>query len=388
MNQNNFDVVVIGVGSMGSAACWFLANRGYKVLGLEQFSIVHENGSHTGQSRITRKAYFEHSDYVPLLQRSFENWHYLENETGKTVYYPTGMLYTGHQESEVLKGVMRSARLHNLEVVEASIEEAREQFPALLLPDSFKVLFEPDAGFLTPERVVMTYAEDAVNKGAVINDNEKVVSWEREKNVITVVTTLQTYTCERLILTAGSWTSKVLPTLATTLKVTKQILAWVKPAYRQQFEIGNFPCWFIDDPQRGTYYGFPVLPEKDFGRPSGFKIAHHVKGEITDPDMLDHSITKGTEEDIFYALTRYFPGAIGEIVSLKRCLYTSTPDDNFIIDHVPGHDKKVIVACGFSGHGFKFVSVVGEILADLAMEGKTDLPIGFLSMKRFAGTDK
>jgi sarcosine oxidase len=380
---DHYDVIVIGVGSMGSAACSFLAQRGHRVLGLEQFDLAHDKGSHAGQSRIIRKAYFEHPDYVPLLQRAYHNWQLLEAETGSNLYHRTGIAYFGRPDHETMMGIKRSSALHNIPVETLAEEQARKRFPAFRIPPGFEALFEPDAGFVTPERAILLYTELAIRNGAAIRTNEKVRTWKQEGNKVTVLTDKGSYSGSRLVITAGSWASKMIPSLNTELKVTRQLLAWVKPEAWNVFSLGNFPCWFIEDPERGMYYGFPVLPVNAFGGPIGLKLAHHYPGEPVDADRVDRSVPFSAEENIRYVLSKYIPEAGSTVLTMKSCLYTYSRDDHFIIDHLPGYSKRVTIACGFSGHGFKFVPVMGEILADLAIKGDTDLPVQFLRLNRF-----
>lgn len=379
----HYDAIVIGVGSMGSATCWFLASRGYKVLGLEQFDITHDKGSHTGQSRIIRKAYFEHPDYVPLLERAYENWKSIERETDSKIFYRTGILYAGAPGNETIMGIRKSAAQYHIPIEDIPHVQSQKRYPAFHLPLGFDVIFEPDAGFITPERAILAYAKSAAEKGAEIKINSPVKEWKQEGERVKVVTPTRTYTCDKLIITAGAWTSKIIPGLNAELQVTRQLLAWVDPGSRAAFSFGNFPCWFIEDPERGSFYGFPVLPEGRFDGPIGMKLAHHHPGEPVEADAIRSHHPAEAEENIRYGLRKYLPDAGEEIISMKSCLYTYSKDTNFIIDHLPGSAKRVTIACGFSGHGFKFVSVVGEILADLAMKGKTDLPVGFLRIGRF-----
>ncbi len=381
--NSHFDAIVIGVGSMGSAACWFLAHRGFKVLGLEQFDIPHENGSHSGQSRIIRKAYFEHPDYVPLLQHAYENWKSLETETSSKLFHRTGIIYYGRPGNENIMGIRKSAALFNIPIDNLSHAQAQIKYPAFRIPSDFDVVFEPDAGFLTPQNTIRRYTEAAIQKGAVIKKNTPVKEWKQEGRRVKVVTSQNTYTCDKLIITAGSWTSKIIPNFKSRLQVTRQWMAWVNPKNPELFALGNFPCWFIEDPERGTYYGFPALPTDQFDGPPGMKLAHHYPGEPWDADQVQKSIPVEAEENVRYFLRKYLPGEADAKLSYKSCLYTYSEDTHFIIDHLPGYNKRVTIACGFSGHGFKFVPVVGEILADLAMKGKTDLPIGFLRLERF-----
>lgn len=380
--RSHYQVIVIGIGSMGSSACCFLAQRGVQVLGLEQFGIVHENGSHNGQSRIIRKAYFEHPDYVPLLQRAYDNWEKLAQECGAEVYHRTGIVYFGHPTHDTMRGIKRSGSLYNIQLEVDSAYNMQKQFPMFKTPHDFEALFEPDAGFVTPERAIRLYTSLAEKSGATILTNQKVKTWREEGQKIIVETHDHTYTADKLIITAGSWTSKLVPMLRAELKVTRQTLAWVKPIHSDAFTLGNFPCWFIEDPELGMFYGFPMLPPAAFEGPAGLKLAHHRPGNLADPDLNSQGQSKIDEENIRNILSRYFNGVEDQIIATKTCLYTYSKDENFIIDNLSGYNN-VIVACGFSGHGFKFVSIVGEVLADLAMKGKTDLPVDFLKLSRF-----
>ncbi|HRG79376.1 MAG TPA: N-methyl-L-tryptophan oxidase, partial [Cyclobacteriaceae bacterium] len=376
--------IVLGVGSMGSSTCYYLASRGYRVLGLEQFDIPHDHGSHAGQSRIIRKAYFEHPDYVPLLERAYENWKEIEGNTDSQIYFPTGLLYAGKPEEVLIKGVRESAEKYKLNVESLSKSDTKHRFPQFQIPEGYEVLFEPDAGFVTPERAILLFAEQAIRKSAQIHTKEKTTSWKKEGDLITVITDKSTYTCKKLIITAGAWAGSVIPGFSSQLKVTRQVIAWVNPKERKPFELGQFPCWMIDDhTQQGMYYGFPVLPVAKFGAPIGLKVALHHPGLVSNPDAVNRIPSKEDENHLVEALDKYLPQGYETTHVLKTCLYTNTPDENFILDFLPGYDQQVAIAAGFSGHGFKFVSVVGEIMADLSMKGKTHLPIDFLNAKRF-----
>lgn len=380
--MQRFDVIVIGAGSMGASTCWDLANRGVKVLGIDQFHPPHEHGSHTGQSRIIRKAYFEHPDYVPLLERSYENWKKFEVETGATFYFETGIVYFGKPSHPTMQGVRKSAELYDLKADEINKKDSVKEFPAFRIPGDFQTLFEPEAGFVTPETSIRHYLQFAEKLGAKFKFGERVLSWKREGDGVKVTTDRETYFAEKLIITTGSWSSSLIPQLKSSLKVTRQTLAWISPKNPDLFSLGNFPCWFIEDEELGMFYGFPVLPFEKFGGPIGLKLASHRPGETVDPDHVERKTLRSEEESIRKILSKYLPEAGDEIITLKTCLYTYSPDENFIIDFLPGTNNRVIIACGFSGHGFKFVPVIGEILADLSVKGKTDLPIGFLSQSR------
>lgn len=382
--MNNFDAIVLGVGSMGSATCYYLARQGYRVLGLEQFDIPHDQGSHAGQSRIIRKAYFEHPDYVPLLERAYENWREIEHKSDSQIYFPTGLLYAGKSNDILIKGVRESAARYKVNVESLSNSETKDRFPQFQIPEDYDVLFEPDAGFVTPERAVLLYVEQAIRAGAHIHTKEKALSWKKEGETITVITGKNTYTCKKLVITAGPWAGNMIPGFSTQLKVTRQVIAWVNPKERTPFELGQFPCWLMDDhTQNGMYYGFPMLPVGKFGAPVGLKVALHYPGQATNPDAVNRIPSKEDEAMLIDAINKLLPQGYQSTHVLKTCLYTNTPDENFVIDFLPGYDQQVAIAAGFSGHGFKFVSVVGEIMADLAMKGKTLLPIDFLNTQRF-----
>lgn len=383
--NTSFDIIVIGVGSMGSATCYYLAKRGCSILGLEQFDISHDFGSHAGQSRIIRKAYFEHPDYVPLLERAYRNWRTLEKETGKQVYFKTGLLYAGKPGNVIIKGVEESAGLYHIDLDQLNSVAATDHYPQFKFPDDFEILFEPEAGFITPEKAIRLYANEAKKNGAIIHSNEKVIDWKKDNSNIIVKTDKDSYECKKLIITAGAWAGKMIPGFSDKIKVTRQFVAWIKTKNDALFELNKFPCWMIgDDQKHGCYYGFPLLDTGKFGQPEGLKLAHHFPYQITDPDNVNRQTTEEDLSNLKYCLDKYLPGVFDGFLSTKICLYENSPDENFIIDKLPGFEDDVSIACGFSGHGFKFASVVGEILADLGIKGETALPIDFLNARRFA----
>lgn len=381
--NTNYDVIVLGVGSMGASTCYHLAKQGYKVLGLEQFDIPHELGSHAGQSRIIRKAYGEASDYVPLLERAYENWETLVAETGTQVYYKTGLVYFGATDNPFLKTVKQSSAEYNIPVNSLSVAECDQKYPQFNLPNEFQRLEEPDAGLLTPERGILLFVQQALHNGAVVRTKEKVLDWSSKNGTVTVKTDKGSYTAAKLIITAGAWAGKMVSSFAPKLKVTRQALAWVQPKKWETFGLGNFPCWNIA--HKGyDFYGFPILPVGQFGGPLGLKLAlHYPGGDVTDPDMVNRNTKKTDESVLIDFLKEFMPDGYQSTLTMKTCLYTNTPDENFIVDFLPGFDNSVAIAAGFSGHGFKFASVIGEILADLAVKGATSLPIAFLNAQRF-----
>jgi sarcosine oxidase len=386
--MKKYDVIVIGVGSMGSAACYWLSKRGHRVLGLEQFGIPHLYGSHAGQSRIIRKAYFEHPDYVPLLQRAYYNWQQIEKQTGEQIYFKTGLFYLGSSDHDMIKGVKKAASLYDIGISDLSARQTETEFSQFNVSPGFENIYEPDAGFLRPELAITLYKDEAEKASADVHVKEKVLEWKKENGLMKVITDKNIYLSEKLIITAGAWAGKMIPALNTSLKITRQVIVWVKPVDEKKFLPECFPCWLIADKKRnGALYGFPYLSKEKFGEPAGMKFALHYPGDETNPDHVNRIISKKETDDLIKQVAEYITAVSeAEIVTAKTCLYANTTDENFIIDHLPGYEEDVTIACGFSGHGFKFVSVVGEILADLSMNGKTSLPIEFLSLKRFVQT--
>lgn len=375
--MNTFDVIVVGVGAMGSSACYHLARRGVRVLGLEQFDIPHALGSSHGASRMIRMAYYEHPDYVPLLRRAYELWDELEQVSGQKLLYRTGGLYMGPLEGEIVGGAIRSARAHGLAHEVLDREEIRRRFPQFQIPEQWVGLMEAEAGFLVPERVISAYAQAALRAAAELRGREAVIDWSAGSQGVTVRTSRAEYRAAHLAFCGGPWTAKLLRDLRLQLSVTRQVLGWVWPKDPGAFALGRLPVWAIDHLDGTINYGFPMINDVP-----GFKLAHHAPGPVTDPDRVARDVQPGDEDTFRPLLRTMIPSADGPLLSMKVCLYTNTPDGHFILDRHPAHDN-VTIACGFSGHGFKFASVIGEILADLTLKGSSELPARFLGLHRF-----
>ena len=378
------DVIVIGVGTMGAAACEALARRGCRVLGLEQFAIPHVFGAHHGQSRMFRLAYFEHPDYVPLLQRSLELWQELEKRSGVKLLHLTGALYAGPEGpmgpggSELVPGSLQAARRFGLVHELLTHAELAKRFPPLRLPDSFVGLLERDAGFVVPELAVGALAAGALRHGAELHGHERVLEWSADGSGVRVRSERREYRAGSLVLAGGPWSAKLCRDLGVELVITRQVMGWVQPKWAGVFDLGRWPCWAIEREDGALYYGFPVLPWHP-----GLKSAIHARGRPCDPDTVERSANAADEEECHEGLRRHLPDADGPLLSLTVCMYDNSPDSHFIIDRHPRHPN-VIVATGFSGHAFKFAPVVGEVLADLTLDGATRLPVGFLGLSRFA----
>ena len=376
--MSGFDVIVVGVGAMGSAACYQLAKRGARVLGLEQFDIPNALGSSHGQSRMIRMAYYEHPDYVPLLRRAYELWEEQEVESGQKLLYLTGGIYIGPPEGEIVAGSLRSAQQYNLPHEFLDRKELRHRFGQFHVDESWVALYEPQAGFLVPERVISAYAQAALREGAEIHGHEQVISWKSDGRGVSVTTNIGEYRADKLVFCGGPWSSCLIRDLGMELVVTRQVLAWVWPRQPKQFALGEFPVFAVDCLDGTLHYGFPM--SEDY---PGFKVAHHAPGAVTDPDFVTRGQKPGDQQTFRPFLQKILPDANGPLLSMKICLYTNSPDHHFIIDRHPKYER-VTIACGFSGHGFKFSSVVGEIIADLALKGQTALPAQFLQLRRFA----
>ncbi|HVY91966.1 MAG TPA: N-methyl-L-tryptophan oxidase [Bryobacteraceae bacterium] len=375
--QSEFDVIVVGVGAMGASACHHLARRGVRVLGIEQFDIPHNLGSSHGLSRMIRLAYYEHPDYVALLLRAYELWHELEAIAGATVLHLTGGLYMGRQGCELVHGSHVSAKQHGLTHELLDAKQIQSRFPQFDVPDDFIGLFEPRAGFLEPEKAISAFVQSAVLAGAQIHAREIVQQWSEDSGGVRVQTDRAHYRAQQIVFCAGAWTSKLVSDLGVPLTITRQPMLWFTPSAPMDFAMGKFPVWAIDRPGGGIFYGFPTPPGE-----AGLKAACHFPGSVTDPDRVPRELLESDVQEVDAALRRYLPAAAGPLLAHRVCIYTNSPDHHFIIDRHPQH-QRVTLACGFSGHGFKFASVVGEILADLAMNGRTQLPADFLRLKRF-----
>jgi sarcosine oxidase len=396
----HFDVIVVGVGSMGAAACYRLALRGAKVLGLEQANIPHAGGSHHGGSRMIRQAYFEHPDYVALLKAVYPLWHALEAEVGETLFHQIGALYLGHPDCELLSGSRRAAQAYQVPHELLSATDVNTRFPAFRCPENWVGFFEPLAGYLRPEASVSAMARRALELGVKLCGQAKVVSWTSRHNRVEVRTTHEQFTAERLVLCGGAWAGRLLPGIPVALQVTRQVVVWVWPERREPFQSACLPCWAIDpEPAgryRGIYYGFPLSLD-----PPGVKLGWHAPGLTTNPDRVDREIHPADLEWLPDFINRYMPELGGSSSDLpdsrqpelktpgpssgwlgaSTCLYTYSPDGHFIVDRHPDFEN-VCFAAGFSGHGFKFAPIIGQALADLSLDGSTPLPIDFLRLAR------
>ena len=372
----SFDAIVIGAGGMGSAAVYHLARRGLKVLGLERYDIPHEMGSSHGYSRMIRYTLQEHPSYVPLVRRAYELWHELEETAGEKLVVTTGSVRAGPADSPYFQKAKESCDLHNIPYEILTAAEINKRFPGYRFPEEITSIYQADGGFLLPEECIVSHVRAAEAAGAVVHTQETVLDWEPQGGGVQVRTGRDTYTADRLVVTAGPWAAKLVPELAAYAVPERQVLGWFQPERPELFTPETFPVFGVLT-EEGRYYGFPSYTVP------GFKIgrSHHLEQKV-DPDLMDREVHAEDEAILRQAVSRYFPLAAGELLDRKTCIYTNTPDEHFMIGVLPEHPQ-VSVAAGFSGHGFKFASVIGEIMADLAQEGETEHDISLFRLDRF-----
>jgi sarcosine oxidase len=367
------DVIVAGLGAHGSSAAYRLAARGASVLGFERFARGHALGSSGGLSRIIRLSYYEHPDYVPLLRRAWTLWRELERDSGEHLLTATGGLYAGDPEGGLVTGALASARTHELEHEVLDAAALRKRYPLFDWPDRWQGVFERQAGWLAPERSIETHLRLAEQRGAALRFEEPIEQWTSTRDGIRVTTATRTFDAKRLVIAAGAWASQLAPSLASELAVERNVLFWFEPtAEREAF--AKLPVYIVEETDR-MFYGFPYVEGQ------GVKAAGLHFGDKADPDFVDRTASARDEERVRAWLQRRLPLANGERRDAKVCMYTNTPDGHFVIDHL-NEASNVVVASACSGHGFKFSSVIGEILADLVLDGKTHYSINFLSARR------
>ncbi len=359
---SHYDLIVLGTGGVGSAALYHAARRGLRCLGLDRFPPAHDRGSSHGESRLIRLSYFEHADYVPLLQRSYALWDQLD----PTLLQRSGVAYFGPSGSQIIEGVLGSARQHQL-AVEVLPENTMPQF---IPPDSFTTLYEADAGWLPVERCVLAHLDQAVAAGAEHRWGESVIDWQATDSGVSVTTDRGRYGADALVVAGGAWSSRLLQTLDLPLTVHRKHMHWFAcddPRYQSGF--------FFDLPH-GQFYGFPAMD----GR---LKVAEHSGGEVvSDPLTASRAEDALDSQRIESFVREHLPGVGGERLEHQTCFYTRTADEHFIVDRYPGSNN-VAFAAGLSGHGFKFASVLGEVLVDMAVGQKPAIECGFLGLSRF-----
>jgi sarcosine oxidase len=375
-----FDTIVVGLGAMGSCALAELARRGRRVLGIDRFAPPHERGSSHGGSRVIRLSYFEHPDYVPLLRRAYDGFDRLAKDAGVVLRYETGLVMGGPTGNRVAAGMVRSAREHDLKVDAIDGAELMRRHPQFSVPKDWEIVCETRGGFVRPEATIKAALDGARAAGARVELNAPIDVWRADGDGVLLRTARGTYEARTLVLATGAWMGGVLGDAVAPLRPTRETIVWLDDAGDPSWQASGMPVWLFDRAGAPEIYGVPAFP--GMGEPRGMKVGLHCRGEEVDPNESFGVADGAVVTETIAAVRERIPSAQGRAcVNAKNCLYTMSPDSHFIVGLHPAHSN-VAVACGFSGHGFKFAPVIGEALADLATDGKTTLPIGFLSPTR------
>jgi sarcosine oxidase len=378
-----YDVIVVGVGAMGSSAAYQLTRRGLRVLGIEQFTPAHALGSSHGDTRIVRQAYFEKPDYVPLLKRSYELWDELSAAFGEQLFVRCGALMIGRPDSPIVAGTLKSARQWALPHEVLSAAEVRRRFPAFAVPEDQIAVFEANAGYARAEAAVLANIELALDAGAEFWFDTEVDSVELGPAGVHLQAGGEEVVAARVVLSTGAWAHRLANVDRYPFGVTRQTVHWYEPtATPADFEADRFPVYVWDwpvppDSPPAEIYGFPHQAGD-----AGVKVGLYHDGCATDPDLVDRTVTEADAARLEAVVRQALPSLAGRWLSGVACLYAGVPDDDFVLGLHPGASGRVVLAVGFSGHGFKFLPVVGEIVADLVQHGETAHDIGFLSPRR------
>jgi sarcosine oxidase len=371
---SEYDVIIVGLGAMGSAAAWHLAQRGQRLLGLDTYRPGHTFGSSHGETRIIRMAYFEHSAYVPLVRRAWQLWRQLERDGQVSLLEQTGGLFVGPPSGALVAGSLHSARLHDLPHEMLDAAQMHRRFPGLRPRDGEAGLFEEQAGMLRSERCIETCLRLAADLGADLRFESPVEAWSAEGGEVVVQTASDTFRAATLVVTAGAWAGRLLSQARLPLQPERMPVFWYTPRARPElFDMDHLPIWIWQDPVYGEFFGTPHLDWP------GVKAGKHHTGQDADPETVDRQIHAADEAPVRGFLERCMPDLAGRVEASRVCLYTNTPDTHFIVDRLP-EAQNVVYAAGFSGHGFKFASVIGEILADLTLSGTATSDADFLRL--------
>ncbi|MQA04039.1 MAG: N-methyl-L-tryptophan oxidase [Streptosporangiales bacterium] len=377
--MTTYDVIVVGVGGMGSAAAYQLASRGQRVLGIERFTAGHDQGSSHGRSRVIRQAYHEHPAYVPLVLRAYELWERAGRDTDRELLTVTGGVMVSGPDAGLVTGAQTSARQWGLPYEILDHTEVHDRFPTLTPREHEVGLYEPGTGFVRPEESVLAHSELAAAAGADLHYEEQVTGWTATDSSVEVTTTSGRYTAGRLVFCGGAWSPQLLAELQLPMVVERQVMHWFDPiGGAEQFRPDRHPIYLWGETDDELVYGFPAHDGE-----STVKVAYYRRPHTCTPDDVDRTVSQAEADEIRAFLRPRISALGGRHVTAKTCLYTMTPDHHFVIGHHPGRPN-VVVACGFSGHGFKFVPLVGEVLADLAIEGGTRHDIALFDPTRFA----
>ncbi|MGA5691622.1 N-methyl-L-tryptophan oxidase [Cytobacillus pseudoceanisediminis] len=373
--KKHYSVIVVGAGSVGMATGYFLARKGVDTLLIDAFNPPHGNGSHHGETRLIRHATGEGRQYVSLVLRSQHLWHQLEEETGRRLFIPSGTLMVGEEDVPFIKETVRSAVEHSIYIEKLQADEINKRWPGFSIPKHFVGYFESSSGALLNEECIKAYKELAVKHNAVLKTNTKVENMDFSPNGTVIKTANEIFYADKVVISAGAWTGKVLSRLGLPLQPVRKTLGWFEPE-NGDYQHPNLPCFYFCF-ENQKYYGFPSI---DGG---GVKIGRNDSERDTDPDLMRQDFGKysNDEGDLRAFLEKFLPGAAGKLLKGSSCMITKTPDKNFIVDCHPEFPN-VMIAGGFSGHGFKYSSVLGEILSQMITDGQTVHDISKFSISR------
>lgn len=365
---HSYDVIVVGVGGMGSAAVYHLAKRGVDVLGIERYDIPHTHGSSHGESRLLRLPQTKGHEYVPLVQRARELWLDLEDEASEEIFVQTGTIGIGPAGSDKITDGTSSCDAYGIEYELLSSEEVSERFPAYDIPDDHQGIYQSDGGFVASEKGIISHVRQAQSHGGTVHARERVRDWEPVGDGVRVTTDRSTYTADHLVVSSGAWAGKHLDFLSGKLRPERRVMIWIQPENEAHFSPERFPGFTIQVPD-GSYYGFP-----NYERP-GYKYGREPEiPDVIDPDDWQDEPTLQDDEFLRRLANNHFPSGTGPTMGMSSCIVTSSVDGHFYVDSHPEHPQ-VTIAAGFSGSGYKFCSVIGESLADIATTGDTENPI-------------
>jgi len=363
-------IAVVGCGAMGAATGWRLQKRGAEVVCFDRYSPPHDLGSTHGESRVTRTAYFEGPWYVPLLQETFGMWRELEAESKQQLLTLTGLLMIGAPDSEAVIASQAAARDHGLEIKVLDASELRRRYPGHIVGDGEVAVFDPQAGFLRVEAVV-----SAMTRELDVRRNTQVTRVEPKSGGVEVATGQGSEMFDAAVIATGPWMSELVPFLP--LKVERQVLVWLAiQSGADEFNPDRFPVWIREGTPQGDVYGLPTLDGRTI------KLARHHGGETVDPATVRRAATDADLDPLRLFVTKYLRGVTRHVTRSAVCLYTNTPDQHFAIGVHP-ESERVVILSACSGHGFKFSPVVGDIAADLVLEGGTRRDISRLALQRF-----
>lgn len=377
----SYDVIVVGLGVMGSATTYEMASRGHRVLGLEQYGPDHEIGASRGESRLIRTLYFEHPLYVPLLKRAYELWYEVQERSGTSLIEEVGGLMLGPEDGLLLPGCRRSGTEHSLEFENLSAAEVASRFPAFRVSEDTSALLDPKAGFLHAGACVDAFRSLARAEDAELRFGEGVISWSGNGRRICIETETNTYEGSNVVLTPGGWMPQMLDEVQLPLTLTRQVLNFVRPERPELFTKDRFPVWVFEQKAGSIFYGTPAMN-------NAVKVAKHLDGEkegknIRRPEDLQNRTASAETEDVIESVEPILPSLGRNIVATRPCFYTSTPDQRFVIDRHPDMPQ-IVISSACSGHGFKFASVIGEIHADLVLNEGPAFDLAPFRLDRFA----